>query len=209
MNRLIFNRSVLNTNILLRNYTVKSTSLAPPLRNIVKEPTHFVYKSVFCQLSADCFKQFYRKNSTYAPININTKNLTKDVIVFKYENPKYFKMMNFFGIIQFFFFLIASEFTLSTLRPTPIDENDPEFENKPFYFRVNLGENKYKYGISFASFMFGKFRNRFCPSNIFGWILSFLLINKLYFRFLNSVISMDNNIAKCTFFDSKKRWLKR
>ncbi|XP_031622193.1 transmembrane protein 223 [Contarinia nasturtii] len=157
MNRLLFNRSVLNTSLPIRNYSVKSltTPLAPPLRNITKDPSQFVYKPIVYQLSTNCLKQFYRKNSSYAPINIDTSNLAKDVIIFKYNNPKYFKLMNFFGFIQFFFFLIASEFILSTLRQTPVNEKDPDFDAKPFYLKVNLGENKYKYGISFASFIFG------------------------------------------------------
>lgn len=31
------------------------------------------------------------------------QNLAKDVIVFKYDNPRFFKMMNIFAISQFFF----------------------------------------------------------------------------------------------------------
>lgn len=33
----------------------------------------------------------------------SASNLAKDVIVFKYENPRFFKMMNFFAISQLFF----------------------------------------------------------------------------------------------------------
>lgn len=163
MNRLLFNRSFLNTNSLkivktsplTQNYSVKSIS--PPLRNIAKESPRIVFHPIICPFSSHFSKQFCRKNASYAPLNINTKNLTKDVIVFKYNNPRYFKIMNFFGIVQFFFWIIFAEFTLSTLRNTPIDENDPNFDDLPFHMRINLGENKYKYGLAITSFMIGKF----------------------------------------------------
>lgn len=153
MNRLLFSRSVLNSNCLVRNYSVKS--VIPPLATIVKAPPKIVYKPIVYQISTNGLKLFSRHNSSYAPINIDVSNLTKDVIVFKYENPKHFKLMNIFGIAQFFFWLICSEFTLSNLRNTPIDTDDPNLEAQPFYFRVNLGENKYKYGLAIACFTFG------------------------------------------------------
>lgn len=157
MNRLLFNRSTLNSSFLsIRNYTVKPLApLLPPLRNIVKNPPRLVYKPIVYTFSTNYLKQFCRSNATNAPLNIDTSNLAKDVIVFKYDNPKYFKMMNIFAVAQFFFWLICSEFTLSNLRNTPVNEGDPNFDDLPFYLKVNLGENKYKYGIALASFSFG------------------------------------------------------
>lgn len=37
------------------------------------------------------------------PIQGPGQSLAKDIIVFKYDNPRFFKMMNFFAISQFFF----------------------------------------------------------------------------------------------------------
>lgn len=154
MNRLLFNRSVINTCI-TRNYSIGPSTLK--LRNIIKEPSNIVLKPIVYGFSVHYIKPFYRKRASYAPINIDPSSLTKDVIVFKYNNPKYFRIMNFFGLVQFFFWLICSEFTLSTLRDTPIDHNDPDKHNAPFYLRINLGENKYKNGLAISCFLLGKF----------------------------------------------------
>lgn len=155
MNRLLFNRSVINTNILARNYSIRPTTLQ--LRNTVKEPPKIVFKPIVYAFSVNYLKQFCRTRASYAPINIDPSSLTKDVIVFKYNNPKYFRIMNFFGLVQFFFWIICSEFALSTLRDTPINDTDPDLQNTPFYLRINLGENKYKNGLAISCFLLGKF----------------------------------------------------
>lgn len=159
MNRILFSKGHVVPATLLRGCgSVKS--FAPSIRNLVTNPsTKFVCKPIVYRLTSDCFKQFQRKNASYAPINIDAKTLTKDVIVFKYNNPRYFKIMNIFGIAQFFFWVICSEFTLSNLRNTPVNEGAPNFKDFPLYLQVNLGENKYKYGIATISFLLGKFTN--------------------------------------------------
>lgn len=158
MNRLLFNRSVVNGSFLARNYALKPLIPSPStsLMNIVKGPSRVIYKPIIYTFSTNCLKNICRSNSSYAPINIDTSNLAKDVIVFKYDNPRYFKMMNIFGIAQFFFWLICSEFTLSNLRYAPVNEDAPNFNDFPLYLRVNLGENKYKYGLAIGCFSFGK-----------------------------------------------------
>lgn len=158
MNRLLFNRSLLNSSLQIRNYSIKS--VRTPLKTFVKEPPNVVYKPIVYQLSTNGLKLFCRHNYSHAPINIDVSNLTKDVIVYKYNNPKYFKIMNIFGIAQFFFWLICAEFTLSNLKYTPVNTEDPKFEDLPIYLRINLGENKYKYGLAIACFMFGKLVHR-------------------------------------------------
>lgn len=161
MNRILSNKNYVTSATLLRNYSIKSIA-TPSFRSFTVAKTPCSPKYVVCKpilyqlLSSDLFRQFQRKYSSYAPINIDARSLTKDVIVYKYENARFYKLMNIFAIVQFFFWLICSEFTLSTLRDTPIDETDPNFGTKPIYYRVNLGENKYKYGIATASFCLGK-----------------------------------------------------
>lgn len=177
MNRLLFNRSILASNLLVRNYTAKP--IITPLRNIIKEPTTIVFKPIVYKFSSNILKQFVRKNASYAPINIDPKSLTKDVIVFKYDNPKYFKIMNFFGLVQFFFWLICSEFTLSTMRDTPVDENNEYLEKMPFYLRINLGENKYKYGLAISCFLLGK---KITLTLSFGVRFFFYLMNIVCYR---------------------------
>lgn len=162
------NRILSASATLFRNYTIKSTA-APSFRNFIvsKAPAQpiqtIVCKPILYQLlSSNAFRQLQCKSyASYAPINIDARNLTKDVIVYKYNNPQFFKLMNIFAIVQFFFWLICSEFTLSTLRDTPIDETDPEISNKSIIYRVNLGENKYKYGIATATFFLGRLLQQF------------------------------------------------
>lgn len=155
MNRLLFNRScVLSGSLLRRSYSVKPLTL--PLQNIATKPSQVVYKSVQYQLAIQFLKQFGHRNASYAPINIDVTNLTKDVIIFKHNNPRYFKLMNIFGIVQFFFWIICAEFQLSNLRDIPVNKESPEFKDLPAYLKVNWGENKFKFGIATASFLFGK-----------------------------------------------------
>lgn len=172
MNRLLFNRSGVISTSLFRNYSVKP--LAPPLKNILKDSSKIVYKPILYPFSSNVLKQFSRKNASYAPINIDPSTLTKDVIVFKYNNPTYFKLMNIFGFVQFFFWVICAEFTLSNLKNVPVNEGAPNFKDFPLYLKVNLGENKYKYGLSLVCFLTGK---RF----------QFLIVNLLLIRFNQSV----------------------
>lgn len=163
MNRILSNKYFLASASLFRNYSIKSMAAPPSFRNAIvtkipAQPTQaIVFKPHLYQLfTSNAFRQFQRKSyASYAPINIDARNLTKDVIVYKYNNPRFFKVMNIFAIVQFFFWLICSEFTLSTLRDTPINDNDPDISNKSIIYRVNLGENKYKYGIATATFFLG------------------------------------------------------
>ncbi|XP_068146482.1 transmembrane protein 223 [Drosophila tropicalis] len=86
------------------------------------------------------------------PFEINT-NVPKDVILFKYENPKFYNMLNFFGICQFVFWTYLSHFAFTTLKDAPVVEK--EGEELKWFQRINLGENKYKNGITICSFLIG------------------------------------------------------
>lgn len=156
MNRILLSKYYSTS--LFRNNSIKSIA-APSFRNFIvaKTPSQpintIVCKPIIYQLlSSDLQRKCF---ASYAPINIDARNLTKDVIVYKYNSPQFFKLMNIFAIVQFFFWLICSEFTLSTLRDTPIDDTDPNIGTKSLIYRVNLGENKYKYGIATATFVLG------------------------------------------------------
>lgn len=159
MNRLLFNRGFSSSSLILRNYSVK-----PTLSNIgyiPKEPARFVYKPVVFQFSNHCLKQFFRQQSTVSPLNANTLNLTKDVIIFKYENPRHYKIMNLFGIVQFFFWVLFAEFTISSMKYVPVDKEAKDYNDLPFYLQINLGENKYKWGLAMMSFFVGEFNVQF------------------------------------------------
>ncbi|XP_055917704.1 transmembrane protein 223 [Eupeodes corollae] len=79
-------------------------------------------------------------------------NVAKDVILFKYENPKFYKMLNAFAIVQFLFWNYLSHSAFTTLRDAPVEEAD---EDAPWYRQINLGENKYRNGITVSCFLIG------------------------------------------------------
>ncbi|GAB0100728.1 Transmembrane protein 223 [Sergentomyia squamirostris] len=86
------------------------------------------------------------------PYELNT-NVVKDVIIYKYDNPKFFRYLNIFAICQFFFWVYLSHFSFTTLRDAPVDKNTSE--DLPFWRKLNLGDNKYRNTLSSLSFCFG------------------------------------------------------
>lgn len=154
MNRLLFNGGL----AISRPLVAKLPFHLPKPNLIVKDPVNFISKPIACHFSTNYIKPFIQKQSysSYAPINIDVSNLAKDIIIYKYDNPKYFKIMNVCGIVQFLFWLLCAEFTISNLRDVPVNKDDPNFEQLPFYAKMNLGENKYKTGMAMLWFMVGK-----------------------------------------------------
>ncbi|KAG5671007.1 hypothetical protein PVAND_001231 [Polypedilum vanderplanki] len=80
------------------------------------------------------------------------ENLAKDVIVYNYENPKLFKVLNFFSISQLFFWGYVGEWAFNGMR-----DSKPQniSENTPWYQKINLGESKYKNTIAGSCFLIG------------------------------------------------------
>ncbi|KAK9502921.1 hypothetical protein O3M35_011603 [Rhynocoris fuscipes] len=85
-------------------------------------------------------------------LNVNS-NVAKDVILFKYENPTYYKYLNLFGITQFGFWMYLSHFTFTSLRDVPVQKDDTK--KLAWYERINLGENKYKNTIAVCCAVIG------------------------------------------------------
>jgi hypothetical protein len=85
-------------------------------------------------------------------------SLAKDVIVYKYENPRFFKIMNFFSVSQFLFWGYLGHWSFTSMKDAPVDE-DKEDEEIPWYRKINLGENKYRNTLATLCFVIGKFRS--------------------------------------------------
>lgn len=85
-------------------------------------------------------------------LNVNT-NVIKDVILFKYDNPRFYNVLNIFAICQFGFWGYLSIFAFTSLRDAPVPEKDSE--NMAWYMKINLGENKFRNTISACSFIIG------------------------------------------------------
>lgn len=135
-----------------------------PLSTICRQPfvesvKNLTLKSITCrfyQTSPKPLSGLTRSNFCTKAYDINT-NVTKDVILFKYENARFFKILNIFGICQFVFWTYLSHFAFTTLRDAPVEKDDSE--DLKWYERINLGENKYRNGITAMSFLIG---NQFC-----------------------------------------------
>lgn len=81
-------------------------------------------------------------------------SLQKDVLLYQYENTKFFRYLNLFGVSQFVFWTYLSNFATS-LRDVPVTPNP--VENRPWYERLSfLGENKYRNGMAILFFAIGK-----------------------------------------------------
>uniref|UniRef100_A0A182J6C0 Uncharacterized protein n=1 Tax=Anopheles atroparvus TaxID=41427 RepID=A0A182J6C0_ANOAO len=135
----------------LENYCHKQTSLLGYVRNGF---TFTTPPRTICRLQST--------QATTRAYDINTK-VPKDVMLFKYENPRFFKVLNIFAVSQFLFWGYLCHFSYTTLKDAPVEESGKE--DLPWYKRINLGENKYRnsiaimcfcigYGVLFASWMF-------------------------------------------------------
>lgn len=110
---------------------------------INKLPTK--WNSVVQKCMPNC-KRFYSEN-----LDVNT-SVAKDVILYKYENPRIFKLLNIFAFCQFGFWTYLSLFSYQTLRDVPVSKD----ENASWYRRINLGDNKYRYAITASAFLIGE-----------------------------------------------------
>lgn len=112
----------------------------------------FPFKCHDCTNSA---KNLFSTSITKKAIHDVNTNVTKDVILFKYENPSYFKYMNIFAVVQYMFWTYLGIFAYSSLRDAPVDKTKVT-DDTPWFRRVNLGENKYRNGLGTLAIVIGK-----------------------------------------------------
>lgn len=87
-------------------------------------------------------------------INANT-NLAKDIMIYKYENPKFFKYMNIFAYSQFLFWSYLSHFAYTELRDIPVDADKVD-ETTSWWEKMNLGDSKNRKIVAILCFSVGK-----------------------------------------------------
>lgn len=153
MNLLVLNGSRAAASTLLFQKLAQKS----PSPSLLFKVERLAYKPIQFAFNASSARKSY---STVAPINMNASNLTKDVIVYKYNNPRYFKLLNIFALVQFVFWTGMVELQLSTLRDTPVDETAEGFNEQPFYKKKNLGSDRYKYGVSAVLALVGEYRQK-------------------------------------------------
>nr|CAD7398409.1 unnamed protein product [Timema poppensis] len=113
-------------------------------------------------------------------IDVNT-NVVKDVILFRYENPKFFRILSIFSLCQFVFWMYLAHFSYTSLRDSPTTTES----DTVWWRRINLGENKYKntlatlclviaYGILASSWLFTLKSIRYLVLHKGGKIVTFV-----------------------------------
>lgn len=80
-------------------------------------------------------------------------SVPKDTILFKYDNPRFFRLMNVFAMSQFFFWVYLSHFAFSTMKNVPISQEKKEDKDLSWWRKINFG--KYRNGIAAGSFLIG------------------------------------------------------
>lgn len=133
----IIRRSV--ANIKTNSFRIFGSSLSPNTSIIIRQ-------QITAKLSPPTSQNFCNK-----AFDVST-NVSKDIILFKYENPKFYKMLNIFAIVQFLFWNYLSHAAFTTLRDAPVEE---VAEDAAWYRRINLGDNKYRNGITVSCFLIG------------------------------------------------------
>lgn len=100
-----------------------------------------------------------RKNfAAQAPWEVNT-NVAKDVVLYSYENSRFHKYLNIFAITQFGFWVYLAEFSMNTLKDAPVkvEETAIAGEKLPWYRKINMGENKFRRGITTMCIAVGQY----------------------------------------------------
>lgn len=149
MNRLFYSLPQFILNRSLPAYTVKN------LQSFVLKPINYKVCSQLVHTSKIlkyCSKSITSTNVP-SPLEGSAK-LVKDVIVFKYDNPRFFKYLNIFAIGQFLCWNYLGYFTLTNLRDAPVDNLS---DDVTWWRQVNLGENKYRNTLTIVCFVIGKY----------------------------------------------------
>ena len=131
------------------------------LRLLSAKTLHFNYSLLSSSKISHHYVQPVREIRNFsAQVGSSHQNsaLSKDVIVFKYDNPRFFKMMNFFAISQVLFWGYLAHWTFYGLKDVkqikPVNE---ESNNElSWWKKINLGESKYKNSIAALCLFFGK-----------------------------------------------------
>lgn len=122
--------------------------LRPRLFNNLIKTSKIINTNIFGNV---CLKNYTPKAQELLKLDTN---VVKDVILFKYDNPKYFKYISFFGISQYIFWMYLAYFSFTTLRDAPVSKEGNE--NLPWWRRINLGEQKYRNGVTLFCGVVGK-----------------------------------------------------
>nr|CAG4644478.1 EOG090X0JX7 [Lepidurus arcticus] len=89
----------------------------------LKRNFNSLYSSFPSQLSSAKVRLF--GTTTSLPWKADT-GIAKDVLLFRYENLRFFRMLGFFGVSQFIFWVYLTDFALTYIQDKPEDKADPQ-----------------------------------------------------------------------------------
>lgn len=143
-------------NFLLIALCYSKPSIKIRIRQVVHQSSRYCYsieEHIFKRVTVIPQKNLLaiRRNCTNSPDS--DTNVGKDVILFKYENPKFYKVLNTLSISHFIFFSYLCYYTLTSLKDAP--DYYSKGDNLVWYERINLGEDKYRHGISVCCGLIG------------------------------------------------------
>lgn len=125
-------------------------------KTITSSFTIRTFPQIVNSFKSKCFVKNF--SSANVPKESLHGNVGKDIIVYKYDNPRFFKLITMFSLSQFFFWGYLGHWSFTSLRDTKVPDEMKEDENVSWYRRVNLGENKYKYGMASGCFIVGELK---------------------------------------------------
>lgn len=97
----------------------------------------------------------------------NEASAVKDIILYKFESPRFFKYLNLFAITQYGFWTFIGVSSLSMVNIPVPEMSETEEEDIPFWRKINLGSDKYKYGLAAGSMLMGMLTKK---GGRVGWI---------------------------------------
>ena len=103
------------------------------------------------------FHSFVRRFAqTKRPFDMDSKQ-SFDVIVYTYQNDRFYKMLTVFGIVQFFFWLHLAGFCYRTLGSGGTAEKAKELLGKDHSWAIVMGAvEEYRYRIAAVCMLLGK-----------------------------------------------------
>lgn len=90
------------------------------------------------------FTVFKRQATTQSILDVNT-NVAKDVVLYKNDASRQFKLLNLFAVAQFVFWNFLAETVFSTLKDIPVDKLN---KNGPWYTKINFGKDAARYSLT-------------------------------------------------------------
>lgn len=132
----------------LRQFSPSNRILTPLL--VLRDKRQLEAK--FFAASAVSFRKSAHDNRVHMPFAVDERTITNDVLIYSHDNDRFYKLLTFFGIVQFFFWVHLAGFSYTTLRDV-----DPTLkrqrasggeESSVWWKRINLGKDKYRYGMA-------------------------------------------------------------